>query len=239
MMRAVFLLSTMVVGLVACSDSTGPHEGSAIRVEHLVPLQGVGVRNTDFPDVPALKIIDVRSGKPVAGRSVVFTSEEPGGAGPAVTVVSDVDGVARLPRWRLGPEFGRYAMRAVTDGWGPVTFTVMVPGEVVAIYDLQAINGRSVPIDPYSFTELHYVLYESGVHNRFVNRPVTAFDHTEWTVGTYKLTGHDTIEFYMECWYVWGDWCIAGGARGKLRDNEMIFDDTGDFGPWVETYVRR
>lgn len=241
MRRREVLVTVFSICLVsACSESTGPsYMDSAIRVEPLATLRAVGLPNSEVADLPAVRITNYFSGEALAGRTVVFTLTAPGGEKTSVTRSTDSDGVARLSQWRLGSALGQYTAIAVTDGWGSVSFTVTVPGGVVAIYDLKSINGIPLPIPNEWKKEAHYVLYESGMQNNFVNRPASAFSPSQDIVGSYRRLGSDALELTMFCYYT-SPHCIPRSMLATLRGNEMIVDDGDPFyGPHLEVYLLR
>jgi hypothetical protein len=221
-------------GLVAgCGESTAPYaRSSGIRVEALVPLYGAGFRETEVADLPAVKVTNFSSGKAISGRPVVFTFDTDEGVKTPLTVLTGADGVARLPGWRLGRNLGRYAVTAATDGFGPITFTRIVPGDAVAIYDLQSFNGMPA-------SEAHLVLYEIGLHNHFVGNPVKGFTIAPEVLGAYTRSGPDRIDFSTQCSYApFG--CAARRMTAAVRGTELIVDESDPyFGPWLEVYALR
>jgi hypothetical protein len=158
----------------------------------------VGAPDMYLHDLPAVRIFRVPDRAGVNGRQVEFTLEGPDQSGSRVEVLTGADGIAGLPAWRLGSAPGRYTATAVTDGWGPITFTVIVPGRIVAVYDLTAIDGKPLAVSNGLLTEGHYVLYDGGVYNAFYNMPVAGFTLEERVFGTYRRAEDDRIYFSME-----------------------------------------
>jgi hypothetical protein len=231
MTRRDVLIRVLALGLVAgCGESTAPYaRSSGIRVEPLVPLYGAGYRETEVADLPAVKITDFSSGTAIKGRAVVFTFDTDDGVKTPLTVLTGSDGIARLPSWRLGRDLGRYAVTAVTDGWGPITFTVIVPGDVVAIYDLKSFNGAAVAADKAGYGGSHLVLYEVGLYNDFVGRPAQAFTAAPESLGSYSRSGPDMIVFSTQCSFIRAP-CDARGMLGVVRGAELIV--AGGEWPW-------
>ena len=235
MKRSVVVVAALFLG---CSEPTQPGARGTVEVKPLIALQAIGTPGSEVSDLPAVRITDFPGRRPLEGRTVVFTMVSPDGSKTAVTRLTDSDGIASLPSWRLGSEPGLYTATAVTDGWGPVIFTVYVPGDPVAIYDLKSINGQSIPFNDSWGREVHYVLYAGGVFNRFVHVPEESFTLLEEFFGTYTRPDAETIVLKMTCWQVFQSRCIAGGRGAAVSGDEMIIDDS-DFGPWIERYVLR
>ncbi|HEX5577960.1 MAG TPA: hypothetical protein VFX40_06250, partial [Gemmatimonadaceae bacterium] len=120
---------------------------------------------------------------------------------------------------------------------GPIYFTVIVPGDVVAIYDLKRLNERTVPIAGW-VQERHLVFYESGFLNRITNTPAGEFSPAKEVLGTFKPTGQDTIELQVECWYEFPQ-CSPKGISATVRGSELIVDESDFYGPWIEYYALR
>lgn len=235
MTRRDGLAGALALVLIAgCSEPTMP---DATQVQVMTLLRQVGMRDTEVADPPAVRVFMATSGKALPGRSVMFTIEAPDGTQTTTSRVTDANGVARLSGWKLGSAIGRYGVIAVTEEWGPIYFTVIVPGDVVAIYDLKSLNETPVPITGW-VQERHLVLYESGWLNRFTNTPVDAFSASEHVLGTYNPSGPNTIELQVECWYQYPQ-CRPRGISATVRGSELIVDDSDFYGPWVELYVRR
>jgi hypothetical protein len=102
---------------------------------------------------------------PIAGVRVnlVITG---GGAIDSQAVVTDTSGYASLGFWTLGDAPGTNTLVASATGLPPVTFTVIgrLP-DTVAIYDLQTVGGKQVPIsfgNGDSFDGGSYVLFDNG-----------------------------------------------------------------------------
>ena len=239
MRRCALLMIAISLGLLAgCSDSTGPRiQPLKYKVEPLVPLKSTGVRGSDVEHLPAVRVTDASTGNPVPGKVFVLTLTTPLGTQETVSRITDSDGVARLEGWRLGVTLGRYTATAITDGLGPVIFSVMVPGEVVAVYDLKTINGQPIPLGAIWGREDHFVLYESGLYNRFLNTPAGGFTQAESIMGTYMRPDAGNIEFYSECWWSSFQHCFPGRARAPVRGAEMTIDETDEFGPSVHVYA--
>jgi hypothetical protein len=219
-----------------CTEATSPnHFNTGIRVEVLVPLRAVGVQDNEVAVLPAVRVLDAVTQAPVAGKVFTFTLASSIGTTEIVSVTTGSNGVATLPRWRLGSALGRYTATGVTDGWGPIIFSVMVPGKMVAIYDLVSINGSPLPYGA-SWLERHYVLYETGLFNRFINVPATSFQYSEVLMGTYRRIGNDRIEFTM-------DGINHDGNTGRLSmavlDSQLVNDESDNFFGWVEVYALR
>ena len=164
-----------------------------------------------------------------------FNFEAPDGSKETVTRLTDSNGIATLASWKLAHAPGRYAVRAVTRGWGPVTFTVLVPGDVVATYELRSINGASIPFDAAWGAYAHFVLYEGGLFNWFSRTPVRGFTIAPGIVGEYTRLAPDRIEFQFAC--VGSLRCVPEGAWGTVTGDEMVVQSFDFIG--TQVYVRR
>jgi hypothetical protein len=231
-------LAVLVIAAVVsagCTEATSPNP--EIWVEVLSPLRVVGAQDSELAVLPSVRVLDAETDKPVAGKVFTFTLESSIGVTETVSVTTGADGVATLPRWRLGGALGRHTATGVTYGWGPIVFSVMIPGKVVAIYDLVSINDWPMPYGP-AWRERHYLLYETGVFNRFVNVPAVPFSYSEEQFGTYTRFGADRIEFAMDC-MTFAQRCFAGSFSMAVRGSDLVYDETDNFGPWVEVYALR
>ena len=232
------LLVVAVSLLAGCSDTTAPGaKPPEFRVEALVPLKSTGLRGTAVENLPAVKVAVASSGRPVSGKLVIFTLTTPLGTLENFPVSTDSAGVAKLPDWRLDAGLGLYTATAVTEGWGPVRFAVMVPGEAVAVYHLKTINGQTIPLGPTWGLEDHYILYESGLFNRFRNTSPGPFSQSEEVMGTYTRPNPDNIEFFLGCRWGAPPACFPGRVMATLRGAEMTIDESDEYGTWVQVYV--
>jgi hypothetical protein len=72
---------------------------------------------------PAVRVLD-DNGRGLAGETVTFTVLSGGGSAPVGTATTDVNGVARVQSWTLGPDVGPNTLEASYPGFAPVVFTV-------------------------------------------------------------------------------------------------------------------
>ena len=237
LMRYQAMPALMVVLLSGCVEATSPPT-NAIHIQAVEPLRAVGTPETYVTQLPTVKVTDAVTLAPVAGQVFTFLLESPVGSTETINVTTGQDGIARLPGWRLGAAVGLYTASVSTNGWGPAIFSVMVPGKVVAIYDLKTVNGVPMPYSSW-WLEDHYVLYESGVFNRFTNAPAGSFVYAEQVMGTYYVDG-DRIHFRTECFADPVRRCVPGFRSLLVRGNELVYETTDwyyDMG--IEVYERR
>jgi hypothetical protein len=72
---------------------------------------------------PAVRVLD-GNGRGVANETVTFTVLSGGGSAPVAAAQTDVNGVARVASWTLGPDVGPNTLEASYGGFTPVVFTV-------------------------------------------------------------------------------------------------------------------
>ena len=72
---------------------------------------------------PAVRILD-GNGRGMAGENVTFTVLSGGGTVPVAAAITDVNGVARVASWTLGPDVGPNTLEASYPGFTSVVFTV-------------------------------------------------------------------------------------------------------------------
>jgi hypothetical protein len=226
--------------LLGCSDLSAPDDGQLmLRPDIRAPLQIVGSPGQQVIDLPTVRLYVASTLKPVAGQTVRFLLMDPDGNDTTVVMATDADGVARLPAWRLGDRLGHYTATVRVDGCCfPVIFTVHVPGEVAATYDLKSINGMAIPFNDTWGSEDHLILYESGFYNRFRREPTRSFTAEAGILGTYGPVGHDRIVFRTDCLLELGR-CFSDSFIGVVSGAQLVVDRTDEFGPWVLVYGKR
>jgi len=114
------------------------------------------VVDTELPDAPAVRVVDA-FGNGVPGVVVTFTAvdgsiaapptggEAQGAAEPQGTVLTDGNGVATAPRWRLGTAAGRQTLTATAQGLAPATFAATALPGAPALLSLSAGSNQSAP----------------------------------------------------------------------------------------------
>lgn len=229
----------MIAVAAGCSDPVTPLQPDrAIRVEAMVPLRLVGVREASAPEMPAVRVVDAATRVPVAGQVVTFTLTSPVGLMERVVDTTGSDGIARIQAWKTGPALGLYTATATTTGWGQVMFSMMVPGNIVAIYDLKSINGFPMPYSSWR-SEEHLVLYESGAMNRFTNMLDGPFTYSPGVAGTYTRDA-DRISYAMDCIPNPFGQCISERRSLTVRGMELVSESIDwYYGDWREVYALR
>lgn len=196
MRRRDLVVTAISIALsVGCSESTVPEVVEMIGAEPLTPLVARGLPENSLEALPAVRLYNTSDRSPAEGRLVVFILQDPDSVRTTVSVTTDAAGVAKLPEWRLGRAAGRYTATAVIDGWPPIVFTVLVRGRVVAVFDLQSVDGEELPAW-YNVTEGHYVLYDDGTYNHGYNRSADSLNES-FTVRTYTWVGAE-VRFYLD-----------------------------------------
>lgn len=106
-----------------------------------------------LPITPAVIVTDL-IGNPVSGIPVTFNVESGGGIITGGSVTTDLNGIAAVGSWRLGPLVGTNTLSAATPGLSPVLFTATsqagFAAEIVLVTGDQqtAVAGSPVPIAP-------------------------------------------------------------------------------------------
>jgi YVTN family beta-propeller protein len=126
LIRAVF---TLAIGLgAACSSestkSPVPTAMTAVAGDQAPSV----VAGTAVPSAPAVKLVDA-NGAGMAGVVVVFSVTAGGGTVEGGTARTDVNGVAAVTKWTLGPVAGANTLSAKSGDLPAVTFTATgLPG---------------------------------------------------------------------------------------------------------------
>jgi len=182
--RTALLLGAALL-LATCERTSPTVPGD--DVAGLARYRGHGqaaVVDTELPDAPAVRVVDA-FGKGVPGVVVTFTPIDgsiaaPPQAGEAQraaepgTVLSDANGVATAPRWRLGTAAGSQTLTASAHGLAPVTFgATALPGapagmSVSAGSSQSAPAGAPVPVRPAVVLQDAYGNRVPGVAVTFV-----------------------------------------------------------------------
>lgn len=72
---------------------------------------------------PAVRVLDA-NGRGVANETVTFAVLSGGGSAPVAAAQTDINGVARVASWTLGPDLGANTLEASYGAFTPVVFTV-------------------------------------------------------------------------------------------------------------------
>ncbi len=109
---------------------------------------------TAVPNNPIVKVTDA-NGAGVAGVTVTFAVASGGGSATSTSVNTNVDGIAAIGSWTLGPSVGPNTLTASAPADGsPVTFTATAQFPPPAAMSINAGNnqtafaGQPVPITP-------------------------------------------------------------------------------------------
>ena len=227
----------IVGALLACAEPSAPKyspaegpqsalEAASSRFQVVAP----GYRVTALPSV---RYYRPRDGTGIQGQEVVFIVEHVNGVRTNVQVTTDAAGVATLPEWQIGQNLGVYSVTAIV-GSNRLVFRAVIPGEIVAIYDLKQFDNT--PLPQYGIDEDHYVLYEGGVFNQFTNEPVQPFTGEPTRFGKYELY-QSQISFSVEQSSGAGWMRSPGTGEIAGRDLRILRGHPLDFP--VELHVRR
>ncbi|HJS44305.1 MAG TPA: Ig-like domain-containing protein, partial [Gemmatimonadales bacterium] len=119
---------------------------------------------------------------PVSGVSVTFTVTSGGGtiapASPA-TIATDINGIATLASWTLGPTAGANTLTAASTGLAgsPVTFTATGTAGAATQIAMQAGNGQSATVNSAVATDPSVVVRDA------FNNPVSSVSVTFTVTG--------------------------------------------------------
>jgi len=105
----------------SCGDSSGPGKVAtaivAISATSLTAAPGAPVAE------PPSVVVSDQDNRPLAGVHVIFTVTSGGGSITGANVTTDVNGVATVGSWTLGPSEGSNTLTATAGNLPPVTFT--------------------------------------------------------------------------------------------------------------------
>ena len=94
---------------------------------------------------PSVRVVDVH-GNPVANVRVTFAISGGGGQVTGSTPNSDVDGIATVGSWRLGPTAGANTLTASVAGLVALTFVATATAGAPAAMQIAAGDAQTVPI---------------------------------------------------------------------------------------------
>lgn len=239
--RYLVVTAISVVLSVGCAETTVPDVVETIEAEPITPLVARGLQENPLEALPAVRLYNASTKSPAEGRLVLFVLQDPDSVRTTVAVRTDAAGVAKLPEWRLGRAAGRYTATTVIDGSPPIVFTVLVRGGVVAVFDLQSVDGEKLPVGyNLGLTEGHYILYEDGTYNRGYNKSAEALNET-YSSGKYTWVVSQ-IRFFIDPGS--GDgWAYRESnyqlSMGILNGAEMTVGYTNSIEFGVEVYSLR
>lgn len=133
----------LVGGLAACSGDNGVQPPGP--PDQLVIVAGNNQEGTVGAPVavdPSVKVTDA-NGRPIAGVSVRFDVMAGGGSVTGDSVVTDLQGVATLTEWRLGPTPGANQLRAQALGY-PLMTTLTATASPGAPSSIQIVSGGAL-----------------------------------------------------------------------------------------------
>lgn len=240
MMRLNRASTALLIAVAACIEPTSPRSTpedpsaqkpppsatDVIVVTAVSPTQSVARPDASLETLPSVRAYNSTKSRPVSGLPVLFTLMTPDGSVTArIPVTTGTDGVATLPAWKMGTNYGRYWAVAQPEGAKAIDFFVYVRGEVTAIYDLVALEGAPFPSS--QLTSAHYVVFNDGTYYRIYNSDV-GDDVNESTRmdGTYTREPTGVINFYSSVPSFFGSLLATGTpVNGKLRVTYTDFLD--------------
>ena len=235
-------LVTVVVALIVaggCAEPSGPANPPTYETVEAASLKvQVVPAGAEMPELPTVRLYRTPGKTGIEGVTVSFTLERNRADRTTVSVVTNSDGIAKLPGWMIGSEPGAYTATAVVQGMHPVIFRAVILGEVVAIYDLETLDGHRLPT--YGVKEAHYVLYEGGVFNVFFDTPQGPFTVEPDMFGTYDASVPSIVSFSIADRTGSFSWAASPQTVNADIDGRAMTILRGHPLDWpVERYMRR
>ena len=117
--------------------------GPAAVFTRFAGIQQVAAIGTAVTTPPAVQVQDI-FGNPISGFSVSFEVTSGGGSiQPTTAVLTDMEGIAALSSWTLGPDAGPNTVEASASGFTSLTFTAL--GSEDAIAEFNSSTTWTVP----------------------------------------------------------------------------------------------
>ncbi len=154
--------------------------------------------------IPGPTVLVTGAQGPAAGILVSFNQLSGNGTIEHPSAITDVNGLASAGAWTLGIGVG-YNWIRVTAGTGDATRTLdvpvsaAVPAKVVAVYQLQSVDGQSVPLNyggSFPITGGHYYFGADGTYAFGYEQSGAPAAPATICSGRHYVVGSSTIDFY-------------------------------------------
>jgi len=150
----------------ATEPTPPPPKPTAGRIVALSPDTMSADPGWEVAIAPTVRVTDSSGSLPVPGVSVGFTITAGHGSIRNALAVTDSDGVATVGSWQPGDTATADTLVATAPGLGSVVFSARVLSRrVIARFDLQSIDGDSLPVTyPGGETLVggRYILFDDG-----------------------------------------------------------------------------